>query len=191
MKRLNICVDIDGTITEPFYWLELANYYFKKNIKEEDIKEYEIHKVLGITEEEYNKFYEVYDEVIHFTAKPRKGAVDVLNKLSKNHNIYYVSARHPKLMDITKAWLDINNMPKGNIYLLGSHDKVQKAKDLNCDVFIEDRYENAVDLAKNGFKVLLIDCSYNKKPLIKGIERVYNWEQILDIITSETEEKIA
>lgn len=30
MNNLNICIDIDGTITEPYYWLEISNKYFKK-----------------------------------------------------------------------------------------------------------------------------------------------------------------
>ncbi len=35
MKNLNICIDIDGTITDPYYWLNITNKYFNKNITEE------------------------------------------------------------------------------------------------------------------------------------------------------------
>ncbi len=45
MDNLNICIDIDGTITEPYYWLEISNKYFKKNIKPEDITVYNIEDV--------------------------------------------------------------------------------------------------------------------------------------------------
>ncbi|CCC57701.1 5' nucleotidase, NT5C type [Caloramator australicus] len=189
MVRLNICIDIDGTITDPFYWLDLANYYFNKNLKEDDVKEYEIYKVLGVSEEEYNKFYDMYSELIHFRAKPREFASKVLKDISQKHNIYYVSAREPKLMNITEKWLKRYNFPKGEVYLLGTHNKIQKAKELRCDIFIEDRYENAVQLAKEGFKVLLIDCPYNRKPLKEGIYRVFNWEQIHEIIELIEKEK--
>jgi len=189
MKKLNICVDIDGTITEPFYWLKLANYHFNKHVREEEIKEYEIDKVLGISVEDYNKFYEKYFETLHLNSKPRIGASVVLNGISKLHNIYYVSAREQRLKGITLDWLKKYNMPLKEIYLLGSHYKVQKAKELNCDLFIEDRYENAVELANAGIDVILIDCSYNRKPLVKGIIRVFNWEQIWEIIISLEKQK--
>ena len=32
MKKFNICIDIDGTITDAYYWLEPCNRYFMKNI---------------------------------------------------------------------------------------------------------------------------------------------------------------
>lgn len=30
MNTLNICIDIDGTITKAYDWLDMANKYFKK-----------------------------------------------------------------------------------------------------------------------------------------------------------------
>ena len=51
--KLNICIDIDGTITEPYYWLELANEYFGKNIKPYEVTKYEIHEVLNMPREDY------------------------------------------------------------------------------------------------------------------------------------------
>lgn len=30
MNNLNICIDIDGTITEPYYWLDISNKSFHK-----------------------------------------------------------------------------------------------------------------------------------------------------------------
>ena len=53
-----------------------------------------------------------------------------------------------------------------SLSLLGSHDKVAKAYEFCCDIFIEDRYENAVQLSSHGFNVLLIDCYYNQGPFI-------------------------
>ena len=52
MKNFNICVDIDGTITDSYYWLDLCNIYFNKSVMKEEVTEYYIHKVLGIAQEE-------------------------------------------------------------------------------------------------------------------------------------------
>jgi uncharacterized HAD superfamily protein len=79
---------------------------------------------------------------------------------------------------VTIKWLKSRKFPEKEVYLLGSHYKVDKAKELGCDVFIEDRCENALDLFSAGFKVLLIDCYYNRMPLPKGIIRVKNWDEI-------------
>ena len=57
-----------------------------------------------------------------------------------------------------------------------------KSKELDCYVFIEDRYENALELTLGGFKVLLLDCPYNRNYTIPGMIRVFNWNHILDEI---------
>ncbi|NFD78987.1 hypothetical protein FC826_15390 [Clostridium botulinum] len=192
MDNLNICIDIDGTITEPYYWLEISNKYFKKNIKPEDITVYNIEDVLGITEEEYMKFYEKYKVRIHTEEKLRQGAKKVLNELNKYHNIYFVTAREKSLEVLTKSYLINHSIKFRDLYVLGSHYKVDKAKELNCDIFIEDNPTNAVELSEAGFKVILLDTNYNKH--IKeneNIIRISHWDEVYNIAKeiSSTEEK--
>ena len=64
------------------------------------------------------------------------------------------------------------------VYSLGTHYKIEKAKELNCDIFIEDSPYNALELADAGMKVLLIDTYYNKDTKHKDIIRVNNWFEI-------------
>ncbi|NFS08470.1 hypothetical protein FDE99_12065 [Clostridium botulinum] len=192
MDNLNICIDIDGTITEPYYWLEISNKYFKKNIKPEDITVYNIEDVLGITEEEYMKFYEKYKVRIHTEEKLRQGAKKVLNELNKYHNIYFVTAREKSLEVLTKSYLINHSIKFRDLYVLGSHYKVDKAKELNCDIFIEDNPSNAVELSEAGFKVILLDTNYNKH--IKeneNIIRISHWDEVYNIVKeiSSTEER--
>ncbi|KEJ02326.1 5' nucleotidase, NT5C type [Clostridium botulinum] len=192
MDNLNICIDIDGTITEPYYWLEISNKYFKKNIKPEDITVYNIEDVLGITEEEYMKFYEKYKVRIHTEEKLRQGAKKVLNELNKYHNIYFITAREKSLEVLTKSYLINHSIKFRDLYVLGSHYKVDKAKELNCDIFIEDNPSNVVELSEAGFKVILLDTNYNKH--IKeneNIIRISHWDEVYNIVKeiSSTEEK--
>lgn len=178
MDKLNICIDIDGTITEPYYWIDDANEYFKTDIKPEDVTKYQLHEILGVTYEEYLTFYDIYKEKLHTKETVREYGREVLWSLKKNHNIYYVTARIEELRDITVKWFKENNLPLSELYMLGSFHKSDKAKELKCDIFIEDSWENAVELAKEGFYVLLIDTNYNRKPLIEGMKRVCNWKDI-------------
>ncbi|NFJ23859.1 hypothetical protein FC911_14040 [Clostridium botulinum] len=192
MDNLNICIDIDGTITEPYYWLEISNKYFKKNIKPEDITVYNIEDVLGITEEEYMKFYEKYKVRIHTEEKLRQGAKKVLNELNKYHNIYFVTAREKSLEVLTKSYLINHSIKFRDFYVLGSHYNVENAKGINCDIFIEDNPTNAVELSEAGFKVILLDTNYNKH--IKeneNIIRISHWDEVYNIAKeiSSTEEK--
>ena len=53
-----------------------------------------------------------------------------------------------------------------------------KAKELNCDVFIEDNPQNSLEIAESGIKVLLMDTNYNKTLSHKNIIRVQNWNDI-------------
>ncbi len=184
MKRLTIGIDIDGTITDPFYWLDLANEYFGKSVRPEEITIYEIGEVLGLKKEEYIKFYEDKKVEIHWKAGVRQGAKEKLWSLFEDHESYYITARDESLYDLTREWLDEHELPMGKLHTLGSHFKVEKAKELGCDVFIEDRYENAVELAEEGINVLLIDCSYNRQPLIPNMIRVKNWEEVAVAIES-------
>ncbi|NMB44289.1 MAG: hypothetical protein GX995_09200, partial [Clostridiales bacterium] len=68
-----------------------------------------------------------------------------------------------------------------DLFLLGSHYKVEMAKKLDCDLFIEDNYNNALELSEAGYKVLLLDTKYNRLALNSNIVRVYDWDEI-DII---------
>ncbi|GAA0107777.1 hypothetical protein PMY56_11470 [Clostridium tertium] len=182
MKKFNICIDIDGTITDAYYWLEPCNRYFKTNIKENEVTEYSIPKILGISEERYLEFYEKYKYELHSKQKIREHVRYVINELSLYSNIYFVTAREKNLALLTHGYLRKNSIYYDNLYLLGSHYKVDKARELNCNIFIEDNYSNAIDLSNAGFKVLLINTNYNKDPINKNILRVNNWLEIYTIV---------
>lgn len=182
MKNLNICIDIDGTITDAYYWLELCNEYFNTNITESQVTEYYIHEVLGVERSEYDEFYEKHKFKLHTEQKLRPDAKSVISELSLLHNIYFVTARDKSLTMLTHAYLRKNEIPYDDIFVLGTHYKVDKAKELNCSIFIEDNYDNAIQLSNAGFKVILIDTTYNRKPINSNIIRVYNWNQIYKIL---------
>ncbi|MVX67227.1 hypothetical protein GKZ28_26660 [Clostridium chromiireducens] len=182
MNNLNICIDIDGTITNAYDWLDYANEYFNKNITEDQVTEYEIHQVMGIERHEYEDFYNKNKFKIHSEQKLRDDAKLIITVLYQMHNIHFVTARDLELETLTHLFLRKNEIPYDNLFVLGSHYKVDKAKELNCNIFIEDNYDNAIQLSNSGYKVLLIDTNYNRKPLNNNIVRVNNWKEIFLII---------
>ncbi|HSP47153.1 MAG TPA: hypothetical protein VLN47_03650 [Clostridiaceae bacterium] len=178
MKSLSLCIDIDGTVTEPYYWLERANAYFGSSLLPEHVTQYEIHKLLGVEPEVYLDFYEHNGIYLHSEAEIRLGAREVISSLYDNHIIHFVTAREEKMTDVSVQWLNRHQIPMDSITHLGSHHKVEKAVELQADLFIEDSLENALELAASGFHVLLIDCTYNKGLLPHNVLRVSNWFQI-------------
>lgn len=189
MQKLNICIDIDGTVTEPYYWLDRANHYFGTQVNPEDVTAYEIHKVLGIGEDDYNEFYDLYGKLLHKESEVRFGASEVIKRLYHHHNIHFVTARTETMRGVSIEWLDRHQMPRDSIDLLGSHYKIDKARELESDLFIEDCYANALQLANAGFDVLLIDCTYNKGILPQNVARVKNWFEIMKLAEIRAQRK--
>ncbi|WPC41687.1 5' nucleotidase, NT5C type [Clostridium sp. JS66] len=183
MKNLNICIDIDGTITDPYFWLDIANKYFNKNVTIDKVTEYKVDIVMGVTRDEYYDFYDKNKFKMHNdNVSLRENAKEVIEELIKLNTIYFVTARDKDLKLLTYSYLNNNSIPYDDIFVLGTHYKVDMARKLKCDIFIEDSYENALQLSENGFKVLLIDTNYNRKPLNKNIVRVLNWNEIYEVI---------
>jgi uncharacterized protein len=185
VKNLNICIDIDGTITDPYYWLDITNKYFNRNITEEQVTEYYIHKVMGISQKDYEDFYGKYKFEIHSEQKLRDDVKLILRILMMSHNIYFVTARDRELTMLTHSYLKKNRIPYDDLFVLGSTYKVDKANELKCNVFIEDSYDNAIQLSQAGFKVLLLDTNYNRMAIDDNIIRVHNWKDIYIIINNQ------
>ncbi|MBO3444433.1 hydrolase [Clostridium sp. CCUG 7971] len=184
MNKLNICVDIDGTITSPYHFIPYLNELYNKNITEEQCNTcdwetlYEI-KMDRMLSEFHEKYMHSYGE-----ASVVEGAKEIIEELCSENTVYFVTARSESLTEITKKWLEDSGFSGIEVHLLGSDYKVEKAKALNCNVFIEDNPYNAIQLADEGIKVLLIDTNYNKGVVHENITRVNNWIEIKEFIDS-------
>jgi uncharacterized protein len=177
-EKLNIGIDLDGTVTVYDYWLARANTYFGRQIKPEAITVYNIAQILGITSEDYASFYRLNGENVHRESAIRPDAARVIHALRPQHRIHYISARDPYLWRVSMEWLTRHDLPLDSLSLLGSPHKSGRAQELACDIFIEDSLENALELAQDGIRVLLIDCPYNQGLLPQGITRVASWAQV-------------
>ena len=182
MKKLNICIDIDGTITDPYHFLPYLNEINNKKITNEECNTINWETLYGIDmdimlKEFHEKYMHSYDEAVVIDE-----AREIINLLKESHNLCFVTARSSHLEDITKNWLVKNNLSEIDVYLLGSDYKITKAKELECHIFIEDNPSNAMQLADEGMHVLLIDTNYNKDITHERIKRVTNWKEISDFI---------
>ena len=182
MSNLNICIDIDGTITSPYHFIPYLNNMYNKNLSNEDCTTLDWTELYGediedILNKFHNEYMNAYEE-----AEVIEGARDIIKELYERNNLYFVTARSESLTGITTNWLNKNGFSDIEVYLLGSDYKIEKAKELNCNLFIEDNPSNAIQIAEAGINVILMDANYNKGTEHERITRVKDWKQINELI---------
>ncbi len=178
MRKFKIGIDIDGTLTEPDFWVDIMNEYFHKELDYKTNQIYDWLEAYEIDEDEFSVFYRNEGPEMHYQAKIRDNAQEVISFFNNHHEICYLTARQKWLSEVTAKWLDKYQLP-GEHFILGTHNKLPYAKELGCDLFIEDNYNVANELAEGGIKVLLLNCSYNiHKKIDRSIVRVNNWLDI-------------
>jgi len=177
MKKINLCIDIDSTVTKPDYWVDYFNKHFNTNYKYSDDTVEEYLKNNNVNYKIFDEFYHKYAEEMHKTAEIRPDAFENIKKLEEFCTISYVTARESHIEPITIEWLKKHKV-YNDTYHLGSFDKTGKARDLDCDIFIEDNIETSKELVQEGIQVLLIDTGFNRYENPPNIKRVKDWKKI-------------
>lgn len=188
MQRLNICIDVDGTMTDPYYFMPYFNKFFGKNLTSEDCTVIRLHELYGLSEEQMRHFYELEGERMHRQAIILPKVAEIIEELRVHHGLYIVTARLKEMEYVTVQWLKEHGIHDLEIYSLGNHYKLDCAKQLNCDVFLEDNPNISMELADAGIKVLMMDTNYNKGVTHRNITRVYNWMDIREHILKMKED---
>lgn len=74
----------------------------------------------------------------------------------------YITSR-PVDLEITAQWLEKHGFPARPVYSVPMRSsKVQVAKDAGVEVFIDDSWDNFVELNKNGITCYLLDAPHNR-----------------------------
>lgn len=183
---MNIGLDLDGTITNPYYWLEFFNNLFNKNLTEKDCIKYNLCEIYGVGNDMWDVINKQHIKGYLDSVDIREDAIEIINKLKQKHNCSFITARSDTeyIRNRTIEYLTQNNLDNIPLYMLSSHYKVDKAKELNIEVFVEDSLSNALELSANGIKVFLINTNYNQGELNENIIRVNNWHEIYQEIES-------
>ncbi len=183
LKR-NICIDIDGTITDPYYFLKYLNELTGKNILPNEYISTNWNEVFG---SEFNHIYKDFDDKftdLYEKITPKKDAVDVINKLfDSQDNIYIITSRKKSIEKTTIEWLDKYNIKYTKLFSLGGSTKKEDvASELNCDFFLEDDPYFANGLIEKGYKVILFDTYYNRYLMADNVIRVADWAEVNNIL---------
>jgi len=106
-------------------------------------------------------------------------SIPVKTKPSDIHfepHCYITSRSIPK--EWTEQWLDANGFPAMPVYSIGHEEsKVDVAKESGIDIFVDDRYENFVELNNAGICCYLFDAKHNQRYDV-GHKRIKSLEEL-------------
>ena len=178
MSNYRFGIDIDGTVTCPTSLLPHINKAFECNLVLDDIKEYDLTKAFPVTSEEFYKWFKKAEPEIYATSPIQLDAHAILTQWKKEHELYFISARGHNVRDVTLQWFIEQNLEYDHIELIGTHDKIQTARNFEIDVFFEDKHDNAVGIAEElNIPVLLFNTPYNQEAVPNGVIRVNDWRE--------------
>lgn len=176
MKRFGI--DIDGTVTCPTTFVPYLNEKFHLNITLDDIKQYDFTPLVDISPQEFGQWFSRVEGDIYANSPLATGVRAILKQWEKSHELYYISARDARHLQLTKRWFAENKLPYEQIELIGSHRKIEAVKQHDVDIFFEDKHDNAVEIAEEcHIPVILFDAPYNREPIPNNVIRVQNWQE--------------
>lgn len=89
----------------------------------------------------------------------------------------YITARTHTPKWVAEKWLDKNGFPAAPVYQVPGN-KVQAAKEAGIDIFVDDRFDNFVDLNKAGICCYLFDCPHNRRYSV-GYRRIYSLKELV------------
>ncbi|KIL46010.1 nucleotidase [Jeotgalibacillus campisalis] len=174
-KRFGI--DIDGTVTCPTSLIPHINEAFDRRLSLDDLTEYDLTKALpDISPEVFSQWFLKAEPSIYSSSPVVQYADEILEQWRSDHELFFISARSDKHIDLTMNWFLEKKIGYDHIELIGSHDKVKTAQKFNVDIFFEDKHDNAVMIHEEcAIPVILFDTPYNRSPIPDGVIRVNNW----------------
>ena len=164
---MRIAIDFDDTIVDTTK--KVREYLNRYNLEEfEDI-------------EEKTKFYIKHIDDITKDLELKPYAKEVLNELSKNNELYIITARSDyyskNVKLLTKEFIKNNNLPIKDIYFdCFEEGKAIMCDKLNIDLFIDDYINNCLEVKNRGIKVLLFNSKY------EGLDNVNSWLDVLKYV---------
>ena len=146
-------------------------------------------------EDEETNFYKNNIERIAKKLGVIEGAKEYIDKLHDDgHIIWIITGRdngeYIEPYNMTKRWLDENNIYYDNLILTNAYDKHAKTKQClehNIVIMIDDSVRICSDCIENGITTILMDTPYNK---YSNIQRVKSWKEFYRYVSNHKKDKI-
>lgn len=135
-------------------------------------------------EDEKLEFRKKTRSYVHMNSTVKTGALELLHKLKKEYQIYFLTARRKQDFDMmydgTYEWLIKNNVPFDK--LIVDPNKVDYLKTLeNVVTFVDDSYSNCLKVSevRPDIKIYLFNTKNNINK-VTDLERVNSWHELAE-----------
>lgn len=181
MVKMKLGIDIDGVIVDTIrFCSEEFTNHFGYPVSCELIA-HRFDDIKG-----GHEFLEENKEYLLCTMKPSEEAVQAVNALSREHDIYLISSRRQSVYEPTLNWLNKHEVAFKKLFLTSGMSKLTICKQLGIELFIEDSAVNASELAQYGIPVILYKTEYNIKAKHDLIVHCENWDEILKTVEEKS-----
>lgn len=102
----------------------------------------------------------VNDPTLYETFMPTEQHMQFIKDIAKKHTIFYVTGRPIELDRVTRRFMEKCGYPFTD-NIIFSKDKAMEVVRNRIDVFVEDFYQNAAEIAKH-CKSFLVNAPYNR-----------------------------
>jgi len=167
--------DDDGTRN---VWLEAASAYFGEPMIK---RAYNVEEAFNKTREQVMEFFDACIETIFNTVPVRDQAAQTLRILAERGClVHLITHRDTRHRQITENWLQRHGIPYHSLSMCPTgfgYSKRDRCLELGVQFFVDDKLENAEEVASSGIYTLLFHASHNAMrptnlPLVK------NWREI-------------
>ncbi|MGI6640068.1 MAG: 5' nucleotidase, NT5C type [Limnochordia bacterium] len=160
-------------------WLKAASIYFDLPIVE---NVYSLQEAFKVTREQVDDFVATQAEAVLEAMPPRPLCREVLHELiAQGHLIYLITARRAQFRPVTLRWLAAHEIPYHRLYMREDitrpFSKGELCQRLGVEFFVDDHYENCVDLKAHNIYTLMFHASHNVDKQ-ESMTVVYSWEDI-------------
>jgi uncharacterized HAD superfamily protein len=168
--KMNLGFDLDGVL---YPWQDVVyNDYITQGKTGADFRQFWKYEVPSYSKEHQKNMMLNISYIERRVPDP--AIVAMLDRLSIENDIFYITARPPELRLTTYQYLKRYSFPSPeNLFLAENHSKISGIRSLDIDVMTEDSSFYASEL-KRYCKVFLVTTLYNDDYIDADITRVKN-----------------
>lgn len=160
-----IGIDIDNTLSSLDVVLEAMAKHYDKPIPEiDDILDYNISSVYGISEEEAVDFWVKNERWICSESNKCPILTKAIrdNFLHDESEIYIITARNGKYQEETAKWLEDNGIKHHMLIMTDGKSKKPIIEHFNLDMMIDDKPDLFYEMKDSDTTMVCVDYGYNK-----------------------------
>lgn len=175
--------DIDGVLTcemvggENIWQREIEAYFPELRLLEPN---FSFTAAYGLSLDKVDQFMEEKASSIFRAVRPQAGCQELLSQLFEmGFTIHLITAREPCYEKITSQWLAEHEFKYSALWF--EEDKGKLCRRLGIEVFVDDYWDNCVDISDQGVRALLVSAPHNLQcdsNSEEGIYRVESWQEI-------------